>query len=178
MTAAKFKPEITQPGSKTWDFRLGDKVRDKINGLEGIALDRFFHITGCDRFAIELPAADGKPGEIMHCDGNRLELIEAFPDRHREEVPDTHIKLGDKVRSVHLGLVGTAVVLRVPLHGAVQVDISPVWDPKEKKMPDGYFVDVDHVEVITPYTPRDKAETKPKKTGDGPVALPRRYNAR
>lgn len=178
MTKPKFKPEISQPGSLSWPFRLGDKVRDKINGLEGVAIDRFFHITGCDRFAVELAPQDSKPGEIMHCDGNRLELVESFPDRHREEVPETHVKLGDKVRSVHLGVTGTAVVIRVPLHGAVQVDISPSWDPKERKLPDGFFVDADHIEIIEPYTPRPKEETKPKTTGRGPVAMARGYNPR
>lgn len=178
MAVKKFKPVISQPGEQTWPFRLGDQVRDKINGLTGIAIDRMFHITGCDRFAVELEAKDGKAGDIIHCDGNRLELVTAFPDRHREEIPATHIKLGDKVKSFFLGLAGTAVMLRVPLYGAVQVDISPAWDPKEKKMPDAFFVDADHVEVIEPYTPRAKEEIAPKPTGRGPVAMPRGYNPR
>lgn len=149
------KPVIQQPGSLTWPFRLGDKVRDKINGLEGIAINRAYHMTGCDRFTIELPADGGKPGEIYSCDGNRLELVEAFPDRHRvDEVPDgLHVKLGDECKSMIHGIAGVATIILVPLYGAIQIDIDPKWDAKEKKMPEGYFVDAAFVEVTKPYTP-------------------------
>lgn len=177
------KPVIQQPGSLTWGFRLGDKVKDKINDLEGIAIGRLFHMTGCDRFSIELPAADGKPGEVYHVDGNRLELVTAYEDRHRaDEAPlDLHVKLGDEAKSMIHGLVGTATVVNVPLYGAIQVCLDPKWDPKEKKLPDGFFVDANFIEVIKPYSPRPKVEQQPteaaKKTR-GPVRLGRNYSPR
>lgn len=149
------KPIIQQPGSLTWPFRLGDKVRDKINGLEGIATARFYHMTGCDRFALELAPEGNKPGEFYTLDGNRLELVESLPDRHRaDEVPaDLHTKLGDECKSLIHGLTGTVTIIHVPLYGAIQVSIDPKWDAKEKKMPEGYFVDAAFVEVTKPYTP-------------------------
>lgn len=156
------KPSIPEPGSLTWPFRLGDRVKDKINGLEGTATNRFFHMTGCDRFAVELDPKDGQPGEYFHADGNRLELVKSNPDHHREEVPDVHYKLGDKVRSLVDRLEGSVHSINVPLFGSTQASVHPPWDPKEKKMPDGFMVDSAFVDVITPYTPRPKAETKPK----------------
>lgn len=50
----------------------------------------------------------------------------------------------------------------MPLHGAIQISVEPGWDPKEKKLPEGYFFDVAFLEVTDPYEPRPKAETKPK----------------
>ena len=176
------KPIIREPGSLTWPFRLGDKVRDKINGLEGIAVSRFYHLTGCDRFAIELPAEGGKLGEIVHLDGQRLELVEAFPDRHRaDEVPNgLHVKLGDECKSMIHGINGIATIIHVPLYGAIQVDIDPKWDAKEKKMPEGYFVDAAFVEVTKPYTPGRPAE-KPSeeiKSSRGSCRMPSNFMGR
>lgn len=181
MTTKK-KPEIKQPGSLTWPFRLGDEVKDSISGLTGVAIARIFHSTGCDRFTIEPPANDGKIGELASFDGNRLELVTAHPERHREdEVPaDLHIQLGDQCKSLLSGIAGTCLHIHVPLFGAVQVDISPPWDPKTKAMPDGYFVDAAFVEVTVPYTPRPKAAQtpKPSEKDRGASPLPRNFDPR
>jgi hypothetical protein len=158
------KPTIKQPGSLVWPFRLGDKARDKINGLEGTLIARFYHMTGCDRFTLEFPAEGNKPGDLCIVDGNRLELVETYPDRHRsDEVPEgLHIKLGDECKSLIQGLIGTATIIHVPLYGAIQVTIDPKWDPKKKEMPEGYFVDAAFVEVTKPYTPGlPKAQPSP-----------------
>lgn len=156
------KPVIKQPGENTWPFKLGDEVKDQINGVTGVLIARFYHITGCDRFMLETPVKDDKVGELYECAAERLELVTAHPERHREEVPDIHIKLGDQVKSVMSGVAGTATIIQVPLHGAIRVDVQPKWDPKEKKMPDGYFIDVGFLEVVEPYTPRPKPEKTPQ----------------
>jgi hypothetical protein len=152
----KVKPVIPQPGELTWGFRLGDRVKDKINGIEGVAMGRIFHLSGCDRFVVEQDVVDGE-AKHYHCDGSRLELHTAFPDRHRNELPDGRVRLGDKVRDITSGLTGTAAIISVPLIGAVQIDIQPLYDAKTNKMPEGYFVDEHLVEVLTPYTPAEKA---------------------
>ena len=54
-----FRPEIQKPGSLSWPFRLGDEVKDKLNGLTGVVIGRFFHITGCDTFAVEIVLKEG-----------------------------------------------------------------------------------------------------------------------
>lgn len=176
------KPIIQEPGSLTWPFRLGDKVRDKISGLEGIATGRAYHLTGCDRFTIELPPEGARVGELYTCDGNRLELVESFPDRHRtDEVPEgLHVKLGDECKSLIHGVAGVATIILVPLYGAIQIDIDPKWDPKEKKMPEGYFVDAAFVEVTKPYTPgAPKAQpSQAIKESRGPCRMPRNFMGR
>ena len=182
MTVKNDKPVIQEPGSVTWPFRLGDKVRDKISGLEGVLIGRMFHLTGCDRFSVELPSDGTKMGDITIVDGNRLELVESVPERHRaDEVPvDLHVKLGDECKSLIHGVQGIATIIHVPLYGATQVDIDPVWDPKTKKMPEGYFVDAAFVEVVKPYTPGapKRKPSEATKNERGACPLPSNYNAR
>ncbi|UIS25278.1 hypothetical protein [Erythrobacter phage vB_EliS-L02] len=172
------RPAIKQPGENTFPFRLGDRVKDKINGLTGTATNRLYHVTGCDRFMIEIDSDDKtKKPELYTADANRFELVEARPDLHTEEVPDLHVRLGDKVVDLLHGLTGRVTLINVPLHGSAQVSVDPQWDAKEKKMPEGYFVDAPFVEVKETWDNRPKAETRPteeqkKKEKPGACRMP------
>lgn len=170
-------PVIPAPGENVWPFKLGDEVRDTINGLSGILVTRFYHRTGCDRFAIEMPPKDNAIPENYHVDAGRLELVKAFPERHIDEVPDLHFKLGDTARDKMLGLTGIIGIIEVPLYGAPRASIDPEWDAKTKKLPEGFFVDGHVIEVIKAYDSRPKAETKPKpdaKPSRGACRMPTR----
>jgi hypothetical protein len=56
---------------------LGDLVRDKVTGFEGIVTSHAQHLTGCDRFWIE-PRVDseGKTREGRWTDIDLLEIVE------------------------------------------------------------------------------------------------------
>ena len=55
---------------------LGDRVRDKISGLEGIATAHAQHLTGCDRFWVAPRVGqDGKPVDGMWIDIDMLEIV-------------------------------------------------------------------------------------------------------
>lgn len=56
---------------------LGDRVRDKISGFEGIATTHAQHLTGCDRLWVA-PKVDreGKSMEGMWIDIDMIEIIE------------------------------------------------------------------------------------------------------
>lgn len=57
---------------------LGDKVRDKITGFEGIVVSYSRHIAGCDRLWIEPKiGADGKRGDGVWIDIDLAEIVEA-----------------------------------------------------------------------------------------------------
>lgn len=172
----KFKKKLAPPtpGANVFTFKLGDRVKDKISGLEGVLMNRFYHLSGCDRFMFETDPKDGKLGECVHVDGQRLELVTAFADRHRDEVPDTEIKLGDEAVDIVTGLKGIVTIINVPLHGSMQFCITPGYDPKEKKMPEAFFTDECHVEVTKPLTsPDTKAvEDKPAPKKKPPGAMP------
>lgn len=56
--------------------KLGDKVRDKVTGFEGIAVARTKWLTGCDRITIESTALkDGKPIGLETFDEDRVEQV-------------------------------------------------------------------------------------------------------
>jgi hypothetical protein len=57
-------------------IKLGDKVRDKITGLEGIATGRFEWLYGCIRFAVQPSILhEGKPVEPSTFDQDQLEIV-------------------------------------------------------------------------------------------------------
>lgn len=152
------------PGSQVFDFKLGDRVRDKINGLEGTAIVRVYHISGCDTFIVELDAdkEKGERGTLRDVIGQRLELVEAKPELHVNELPgeDFHIHLGDEVRDLVHGMAGIATHISVPLYGTKQIQIAPMYDHKAQKLPDGWLVDAHHVEVTKALNPAPKPAKK------------------
>lgn len=61
------------------EFRhnLGDKVRDRISGLEGIVMSRAEHLFGCARYWLQpQEAKDGKVAEGTWFDEDAIEVIE------------------------------------------------------------------------------------------------------
>jgi len=59
-------------------IKLGDKVRDTITGLAGIAIARHEYLNGCVRFSVQpVEIKDGKPVDCSAFDVEQLELIEA-----------------------------------------------------------------------------------------------------
>jgi len=100
-----------------------------------------------------------------------------------DEVPDIHIKLGDMAKDMMSGLEGRVTIINVPLHGAVRVSIDPLWDKKEKKNPEAFFVDAPFGDVTEAWDNRPKAETKPsteqkkkKKEKPGACRMPSERN--
>lgn len=58
-------------------IKLGNKVRDKVTGFEGIATAKVEYITGCDQYCVN-PGV-GKDGEIregVYIDVMRLEVVD------------------------------------------------------------------------------------------------------
>lgn len=57
-------------------IKLGDKVRAKISGFEGIVVSRTEWINGCIRFGVQSEKLkDGKPIEEIWFDGGDLEMV-------------------------------------------------------------------------------------------------------
>jgi len=58
-------------------FNLGDKIRDKVSGLEGIATARLEYLNGCVQYGIGGKAdKDGKIADTHYIDHTQLELVE------------------------------------------------------------------------------------------------------
>ncbi len=62
---------------KPEEIKLGDKLRDKVTGYEGIALAKTEWLNGCWRVMLQAKGVkDGKPHEPFSVDVQQLELVE------------------------------------------------------------------------------------------------------
>lgn len=61
---------------KATDIILGNKVRDEVTEVEGIATSKIEYINGCTQFGLQRPVdKDGKVPDIMWFDYQRLVVI-------------------------------------------------------------------------------------------------------
>lgn len=60
-------------------IELGDRVRDVVSGLEGIATARTVWLNGCVRWSIDAPAVDGKIPEALWADQQQVKFVERDP---------------------------------------------------------------------------------------------------
>ena len=60
-------------------LNLGDRVRDRITGYQGICVTRIAYLTGCDQIGIKPQGQkpDGGTFDVLHFDEPFVELIEA-----------------------------------------------------------------------------------------------------
>ncbi len=62
---------------KDYIYQLGDKLRDRVTGLEGICVGRGDHISGCDTYGLQpLGLKDGVPHDVKWFDEPRMELVQ------------------------------------------------------------------------------------------------------
>jgi hypothetical protein len=70
---------------------LGDKVKDRVTGLTGIAVAKSHYLQGCARIGVQpQELKDGKPVEVSWFDEPQLEVIEAGaikPETFKSEKP-------------------------------------------------------------------------------------------
>jgi len=58
-------------------IKLGDEVRDKVSGFQGIAVCKHIYLGGCDRISIQPPVdKEGKLPEAATFDEYQLEVVE------------------------------------------------------------------------------------------------------
>lgn len=57
-------------------IELGDHVREKVTGLEGVITGYHHWLTGCDSVTLQPPAKDGKVPDPVRFDVGRVEVIE------------------------------------------------------------------------------------------------------
>ncbi len=82
--------EDLPPAVKTKNvFELGAKVKDRLTGVEGVAVLRIKHRHSGDRYGIQLPVnKDGKVPEIIVLDEEDLELVKSpLPPKKAEKKP-------------------------------------------------------------------------------------------
>ena len=64
--------------SKTNHFNLGEKLRDLVSGIEGIAVARLEHLNGCVHYCIKPPAGDdNKDIDGIYVDSQQVVKVDA-----------------------------------------------------------------------------------------------------
>ena len=72
-------------------MKLGDKVRDTITGLTGVAVARHEYLNGCIRLSLQPPEVkDGKPVDCSTFDVEQLEVVEKASPRSVDPTGGPH----------------------------------------------------------------------------------------
>ena len=151
--------------------KLGDMVKDKITGFEGLTLEKSEYLNGCIQFEVQ-PRIDkeGKIPESSHIDEQQLEVIK-MADSNLVFIPidsDPAITLGDDVKDSLLGFEGIAMSRSTSVSGYVQYDVQPKRD-KDGKLPDSAYVSARHLKIIN-----KKESEEVESTGGGKRNHPKR----
>ena len=73
--------------TKHMKIKLGDHVRDKVSGFEGIAVAKVKYLNGCLQFGIKSKiGSDGKMPESEYVDWQQLERIDKGIDLRTKQV--------------------------------------------------------------------------------------------
>lgn len=68
-------------------IKLGDKIKDRISGLEGIATAKAIYLYGCTQYEVTPNQLhDGKPIEGIWIDEPQLELVKDNGEKEPEPV--------------------------------------------------------------------------------------------
>lgn len=60
------------------EFKLGDKLKDLVSGMEGIAVSRIEYLNGCIQYGIALNTGKNKiPEDCRYFDENQLKRVGA-----------------------------------------------------------------------------------------------------
>ena len=173
------------------NIELGDLVRLKTNGFEGIATEYLCHMTSCNQFILT-PRVQPEAGkklvhEAVHDNGREGELLAKDPLTNKpgaaykrsvmERVPN-HLqpRLGDQVKSDMSGAtLGILSVIRYSLDGTVWGFVKPMTPVYEGKADEGHYYPmhelirekVDPLGLIDPETVAKTPEAEPIKKKPG-----------
>ncbi len=145
---------------------LGDTVRDKITGFEGIAIEMATYLNGCVQFEVQPPInKEGKIPDSVWIDEQQLVVIEVS-EIEVKVIPKEviMIELGNEVRDTLLGFEGIAISRNISITGYIQYEVQPKKD-KEDKLPDSAYVNAKFLEV----TKAKNEKKKPKKEDGGGI---------
>lgn len=118
---------------------LGQKVKDIVTGLEGIAVMRAEYLHGCARVGIQPPKdKEGKVPEWIDVDEPQIEVI-VKKQILKTKKPKVLIMLGQKIHDPVSGAEGIAVGRCSYLNGCARICLQPRLDNDGKKQKSIWF---------------------------------------
>ena len=137
---------------------LGNFVRDKVTGLEGVAENRATFLDGCDRYFVQPQVdKDGKVPNGFMIDEPQLEIKDLAPAMKPMTEPAQTVTLGSIVNDPIRGEKGTATGRAVYLNGCSRIYIQPKKGIVKLEA-EGWWVDEQQVVKIK----QAKVEAQPK----------------
>jgi len=121
----------------TFEYNCGDKLRDKVTGLEGIVMVACEYSTGCIHYAIAPPLHDGKAPAWQWLDSNRFELLsqkEVYFAIIQTKTAAFRFDYGDKLKDIVTGIEGIVMVKARYYDGELQYGVAP--EARDSKLPD------------------------------------------
>ena len=64
-------------------IKLGDKVKDSITGVIGIATAKCVYLNGCNHIGFQLPFKDGKIPDIIWIDEPQVEVVKILKKKRK-----------------------------------------------------------------------------------------------
>lgn len=117
---------------------LGQKMRDRVSGFEGIAEIRADFMTGNTQYTLTTKEAKGEDSKSRAFDVFQLEAASVKPVIDAIAPPaDTGIELGEKVKDVVTQIEGVATIKNTFLNGCVYYTV--VLEYKAKEYVDFFF---------------------------------------
>lgn len=150
------------------EIQLGDKVRDKITGFEGIVVSHTVFVAGCERVGVQSQELhEGKPVSVQMFDVPNLTILEKNAFKV-PEINDGTVQLGDRVRDTVTNFKGIATSITSEITGESRVGITPEAK-SDGKPAEGYLFSGTHVEKV-----EEKHEAPSGKRTGGDQQLPKR----
>lgn len=152
-------------------LELGDHIKDKISGFEGVVTSISEYIAGCKRIGVtpmELKS-DGTPIDIQSFDEPNLEIVKKGILKSEVEEQPCQFKLGDRAEHKINGYSGVVTAItKYTSDWDYGITITPTTLVDGKPVPDHTFPS----SMVKKVTEQEHKEPKGKATG-GPQLIPR-----
>lgn len=150
------------------EILLGQRVREKLTGFEGIAVMSSLNLVGIERISVLSGIGkDGKMGEEFGFDINQLEVTDEKQVLKPKTPPKPRFQFRELVRDPITGYEGRVTVRSIHINGCVKIGVQgPV--NKHGKVPETEYFEEPILESIEPrvLTKKEiKEEKQLRKTG-------------
>ena len=151
-------------------IRLGNRYRETLNGIEGVAMSIEKHLTGCDRVTIRTMDKEGKECSLTY-DTTRLKLIPNSSVQEHTPIK-SKVKLGQIYQDRSTGIIGHAIIILERLglpHALVSLEYldsktgQPIYAHVDEPLLDSYAEIQKAAQKV-----KDEAASDKKKRGPGP----------
>lgn len=131
------------------EIKLGDEVKDKISGFQGIVTADALFVAGCRRIRVQSQKLhDGEPVKGHWFDEPNLQMVKknALPPTYKQ--PKQTVKLGDRIEDKITGFKGIAVARTIFYAAPPDITVAPEALEDGTKLKDPYAFNENQLKVV------------------------------